>query len=173
MKKIEECLDLVLKTLIENGDSLCIYEVENLEAYNEKKWGMSPAYKRLFDELGLNKKETKQLLEILKEKEYLTFEMVTGVLYGSIFLKVKSDNTIGNTVFDNTMSDLVGRPNKMEITLKGKFFILEGGFTGKHKKEEREALLQRLAIWITAIGTGLGGLYLIGKALIWFSSLMY
>jgi hypothetical protein len=168
MKKIEEYLDLVLQSLVDNGDSICIYEVENSEDYGKKKYFLSPAHTKLKSDLGLSNTEIKQLLEILKEKEYLTFEVVAGTLYSNVFLKVKVDNSIGNTVLDDSMKELIGQPDKIIITLKGKFFLSEGGYTGKHKKEETEKQLQKLAMWITAIGTGLGGLYLVYKALIWF-----
>ena len=167
MKKIEECLDLVLQSLVDNNDVICIYEYDDIEAYKKSKFFISQAHDRLFKELGLNNKETLQLLKILEEKEFIKFEMVSGMLTSAVYCKNKSDHSIGNTNLDNSMIALIGKPNKIELTLKGKFFIQNGGYIGILKKEKREKLLQNLAIWITAIGTGVGGLYLLCKALIW------
>jgi hypothetical protein len=167
MKKIEECLDLVLQSLITNGGTICVYEFENIEAYGKSQFSLSAPYDNLFKELGLNNKETKQLLEILEENDYISFEMVSGILYSTVYCKNKADNSVGNTNLDNSMVGLIGRPNRIDLSLKGKFFIQNGGYLGGLKSNLREQLLQKLAIWITAIGTGLGGLYLIGKALCW------
>ena len=161
MKKIEECLDLVLKALVNNEDSLCIYEVDDLKAHSEGRFRLSLAYDKLFTELALNKSEVKQLLEILKKEEYVDFDLVVGVMHSSIWVKLKSDNSIGNTTFDNTMSGLVGKPNKILITLKGKFFIInEGGYSAKlsrlDKIERDQREIQKgltYATIVLAVGT--------------------
>ncbi len=140
MKK-EEYFDMVLKSLLENQGSLCIYEAENIPEKIEGKIIISPAYNKLLLELGMSNSEIKQLLEILKEDGFIEFDMVNGLMYSSVWVKIKSENTIGNTVLDNTMSELVGKPNKIIITLKGKFFIQEGGYIGKHKKESKEGIM--------------------------------
>ncbi len=61
----------------------------------------------------MSNSEIKQLLEILKEDGFIEFDMVNGLMYSSVWVKIKSENTIGNTVLDNTMSELVGKPNKI------------------------------------------------------------
>ncbi|HTB06724.1 MAG TPA: hypothetical protein VK806_07185 [Bacteroidia bacterium] len=167
MKKIEECLDLVLQSLVDNGGIICINECKDAEACAKGNVIPSIAYNNLFEKLDMNNIEACQLLGILKENDYLKFVVISGVLYSSIFCEIKSGGTPGNTNMNENTMNLAGKPDKIELNLKGKFFIQNGGYLGKIRKEERNELLQKLAIWITAIGTGLGGVYLIGKALFW------
>ena len=135
MKKKEECLDLVLQTLIENGDSLCVLEVKNIEEYLANKYYESPAYSKLFNDLALNNSDAIQLLEILKEEKYIDF--VKGSPY-QVFHKNKSNNEIGN--FSNSNNELnkwIGKPDRIVITLKGKFFLQEGGYSAKFQRIEK------------------------------------
>lgn len=54
-----------------------------------------------------------------------------------------------------------------KIIFKGKVFIENGGYTQKEKIVKREIFRQTLAIWITAIGTGLAGIYGLFEILKW------
>ena len=45
--------------------------------------------------------------------------------------------------------------------------MLFEGYVNRKKKEARTETLQMLAIWVTAIGTGLSGLYVLAKFIFW------
>lgn len=170
MKKIEECLDLVLKTLSDNKGLLCLYETEDIQSFINHKYSLSSAFEKMFREVELSDDEIIQLLQILTEQEQIKFARIDGgTIPAYVFIKIKSDNS--SRLIPKFKDDIIGKPDKLELTIKGKFFILGGGYTGEIKKEARKDLLQTLAIWITAIGTGLGGIYVIGKAIIWLYSL--
>jgi len=172
MLKFEESLDLVLQTLIDNNNSLCIFEVENVADCVAGDYTISHAYVELFSKLDLEDKDAIELFELLKGEKYIDFKKVTAY---EVAVKVKADNSIGNRPnTNNELNEWGGKPDKITITLQGKFFIHGGGYTGKHKKEKRDAILKILAIWITALGTGISGLYFIGKFVIWlYHNFMY
>jgi hypothetical protein len=56
-----------------------------------------------------------------------------------------------------------GKP-QYRITSQGLLFM---GYVSKKEQEDREKLLQMLPIWVTAIGTGISGLYFLGKFFLW------
>jgi hypothetical protein len=55
---------------------------------------------------------------------------------------------------------------KQEYVITPKGLIFEG-YVNQKNRLQREKLLQSLPIWVTAIGTGLSGLYVLGKLFLW------
>ena len=54
--------------------------------------------------------------------------------------------------------------SEYKLTWEGRCFE---GYVKQEQRQSKTSTLQTLAIWVTAIGTGLGGLYVIGKFLLW------
>ncbi len=69
-----------------------------------------------------------------------------------------TDGLIKNDVLDTKDRKIYG------LTVKGMLFE---GYVNRKKKEARTETLQMLAIWVTAIGTGLSGLYVLAKFILW------
>lgn len=145
MKKYEECLDLVLKTLADNGDLLCFYECDEFNGFPDLKLIASPAYQKLFADLELSNEESIQLLEILRDKGYIDYTIGRGGIGNTVFFKIKVNNntgtinTNGTAAYEDSMSQSVLKPTLIKLFLIGKFFILnEGGFMGILEREEQE-----------------------------------
>ena len=92
-------------------------------------------------------------------------------LLNESFKKMNTNGTV-NISFPNAFADKLERDgylidtkngdgdnNKYLVTLEGIIFIESGGYVQKRKNEIRTSFLQTLAIWVTAIGTGLAGIY--------------
>jgi hypothetical protein len=132
MNSIEECLDLVLQTLINNKGAICIYiGNEETEIFSE-----------LFNKLGLNMKEFMELLDILKKEGFIDYikveEMFQETNENYEFLKAHRFH-----------------PYLISISLSGKFLRLQEGYVGKKKNKILEDYrVKTITIWqliLTAI----------------------
>lgn len=150
MKTLNECLDHVLKTLVDNNDVIylmCIEEGGN--SYNITK-----EYNELYEPLGLSDAQFVELLQILEEKGYLNYEVLkASVTPASPFEqrvwfknmatgKATSEDPLfqGYQFLLNAPNPLVhsGQCQKVQIKLRGKFYFEQGGFQGEENRKNAE-----------------------------------
>lgn len=93
---------------------------------------------KVIEETKLNHQYLKELMGILADDKYVIVEYTDTVLKKLL---------------------------KCEITLKGKMFILKDGYVQQLKDASSERTFQTLALWISAIGTGLAGIYVLWEML--------
>ena len=148
------CLNLVLQTLLDNGGLLCFYECEEFDGFPNLILVASPAYQKLFTDLGLSNDESIQLLEVLKSKGYIDYAI--GGIGNTVFFKVKVNkesgeiNYPGTIKYEDYMKVSVLKPTKIKLLLAGKFFIIEGGYTSQLSKTESS--VNKGEMTIAAIG---------------------
>lgn len=139
MKTLNECLDLILQTLVENDGSISVYiDKERTKVFSD-----------LFLSVDLSMKEFMESLDILKEKGYLSYFDVQ---------KIYTDNSENYEFLQNHAL----HPCIIFISVKGKFFRLQGGFQGEEttknseknriKKQDEQIRLLTLLLAIGSIG---------------------
>jgi len=88
-------------------------------------------------------------------------EYISIFMYNEIIEKLKKDNYIR----DNMVSAATGyQSHGYVITVEG---LLFEGYVNQKTRLRRDKYLQTLALWVTAVGTGIAGLYATGKIIYW------
>jgi hypothetical protein len=116
MKTIEECLDHILQTLIENEGEIFHY------MYKDESESFKKLYSPLLD---IDGGEFMELLDILERKKYIR--------YAEYSMPVIGDYPAKSRFFSKEDEDV-----SIQITLKGKFFRLQGGYQGELNTKNAE-----------------------------------
>jgi hypothetical protein len=125
-------------------DSVLDFLVLNKGIINRNK---TTGYNEFIATLELDNEERIELFTILQEDKYIEFTIIYVLVSAGSIREV----------------------NTATLMLKGKLFIQNGGYTQQLKDKIISRHLQSLALWVTAVGTGLAGLYgfyLLMKALL-------
>lgn len=155
MKTLNERLDHVLRTLVENGDVICLmyFTKFNSSAPQENEFGTTKEYDKLFKPLGLNNGQFIEVLDILKENRYVEYDILKPkeqILDVPLTQHIWFKNLITGSITDES-SHLpgynylllqgtvhLGQCQKVQITLKGKFYFEQGGFQGEENEKSKE-----------------------------------
>ncbi len=86
------------------------------------------------------------------------------ILINEIIYKLEKDELI--RLYDET-NEFEIKDRKYFITVEGRIFMQNGGYQEKKKRESTLNNLQLLMTVVIAVGTGLAGLYSLGKFLLW------
>lgn len=90
--------------------------------------------------------------------------------FKSLIKKMEKDGFVYMMDKYDENTDISQFASRSWLTAEGYYFIEHGGYTNLTQKKQREKMLQLLAIWVAAIGTGLAGLYALIQFFQWICS---